>query len=145
MTKEKMAYKEHTRKEIEESKEALEPIMAEGERMANSIMSNNPTQTYFFDIKLNNGLRFVAPRVTLSTVAPDCKITAATLPSTERFIVCLLENGKLAPSDSPKQHKTRESAEKEAERLCRLYHQEFVVLQVVSAIKPQEPKKEVLA
>ena len=145
MTKEKMAYKEHTRKEIEESKEALEPIMAEGERMANSIMSNNPTQTYFFDIKLNNGLRFVAPRVTLSTVAPDCKITAATLPSTERFIVCLLENGKLAPSDSPKQHKTRESAEKEAERLCRLYHQEVVVLQVVSAIKPQEPKKEVLA
>ena len=145
MTKEKMAYKEHTRKEIEESKEALEPIMAEGERMANSIMSNNPTQTYFFDIKLNNGLRFVAPRVTLSTVAPDCKITAATLPSTERFIVCLLENGKLAPSDSPKQHKTRESAEKEAERLCRLYHQEVVVLQVVSAIKPQEPKKEVFA
>lgn len=114
-------------------------------REKNSIMSNNPTQTYFFDIKLNNGLRFVAPRVTLSIVAPDCKITAATLPSTERFIVCLLENGKLAPSDSPKQHKTRESAEKEAERLCRLYHQEFVVLQVVSAVKPQEPKKEVFA
>jgi len=112
-------------------------------REKNSIMSNNPTQTYFFDIKLNNGLRFVAPRVTLSTVAPDCKITAATLPSTERFIVCLLENGKLVPSTEPKQHKTRESAENEAERLCRLYHQEFVVLRVVSAVKPQEPKKEV--
>jgi hypothetical protein len=115
------------------------------QREKNSIMSNNPNQTYSFDIKLDNGMRFVVSGVPLSTVAPDCKITAATLPSTKRFIVCLLENGKLAPSDSPKQHKTRESAEKEAERLCRLYHQEFVVLQVVTAIKPQESKKEVFA
>ena len=114
-------------------------------REKSSIMSNNPNQTYFFDIKLNNGSRLVAPRVMLSTVAPDCKITATTLPSTKRFIVCLVENNKLAPSDSPKQHKTRESAEKEALRLCKLHHQEFVVLQVVSAVKPQEPKKEVFA
>ena len=169
--KETMTYKEHTRKEIENSRKALEPVIAKGEimfaelfkketswgvnpsivdkvnplREKNSIMSNNPNQTYSFEVKLDNGLRFVVPGVTLLNVAPDCKITATTLPSTERFIVCLLENGKLAPSDSPKQHKTRESAEKEAERLCRLYHQEFVVLQVVSAVKPQEPKKEVFA
>ena len=108
------------------------------------IMSNNPNQTYFSDIKLN-GSRLVAPGVTVSNIAPDCKITATTLPSTERFIVCLLENGKLAPSTEPKQHNTRESADKEALRLCKLYHQEFVVLRIVSAIKPQEPKKEVFA
>lgn len=114
-------------------------------REKNPIMSNNPNQTYSFEIKLNNGLRFVAPMVTLSTVALDCKITAATLPSTERFIVCLLENGKLAPSDSPKIHATREKAEKEAERLCRLHNQEFVVLKVTASFKPQQPKKEVFA
>ena len=62
-----------------------------------------------------------------------------------RFIVCLTENSKLAPADIPKIHPTRASAEKEAERLCKLYHQEFVVLQVVSSVKPQEPKKEAFA
>lgn len=62
-----------------------------------------------------------------------------------KFIVCLTENCKLAPAGIPKIHPTRESAEKEAERLCKLHHQEFVVLQVVSSVKPQEPKKEVFA
>lgn len=118
MTKEKMEYKEHTRKEIEISKEALEPIMAKAERIANSI------------IRLNS----YVPNPQIKSIQPANK-----------FIVCLLENGKLAPSIEPKQHNTRESADKEAERLCKLYHQEFVVLQVVTAIKPQEPKKEVFA
>jgi len=111
-----MAYKEHTRKEIENNREALEPVMAKGERMANSIMRFNS----------------YVPNPQIKSIQPANK-----------FIVCLLENGKLAPSTEPKQHKTRECAEKEAERLCKLYHHEFVVLQVVSAVKPQEPKKEV--
>lgn len=177
MTKEKMAYKEHTRKEIENNREALEPIMAKGEikfaekqqsvvrfcpesswgvnpiaddkvnpfQKKSLIISDNPDQTYFFELKLDNGLRFIAPSVKLSAVSPDCKFTAAILPDAERFMVCLLENSKLAPSDRPKVHATRESAENEAEILCKLYHQEFVVLQVVSAVKPQEPKKDVFA
>lgn len=76
---------------------------------------------------------------------PNYTITAALPPKSERFIVCLLYASYLAPADIPKIHTTRESAEKEAERLCKLYHKEFAVLQVVSAIKPQEPKKEVFA
>lgn len=76
---------------------------------------------------------------------PKLIIRAVILPTIERFIVCLSENGKLAPAESPKQHNSRENAEKEAERLCKLYHQEFVVLQVVSAVKPQNPKKEIFA
>ena len=82
---------------------------------------------------------------TIAVTVSDCKITAALMPRIERYIVCLIENGKLAPSTEPKQHNTRESADSEALRLCKLYHQEFAVLQVVSSIKPQEPKKEVFA
>lgn len=101
--------------------------------------------TWSFQLKMDNGYRPASISVTASKTAENCKFTAAILPDTERFIACLIENGKLAPAESPKQHKTRESAEKEAERLCKLYHQEFAVLRVVSAVKPQEPKKEVFA
>lgn len=101
--------------------------------------------TWSFQLQMDNGYRPASVSVIASKTAGNCKFTAATLPDTERFIVCLLKNGNLAPSTSPKQHKSRESAENEAERLCKLYHKEFVVLQVVSAIKPQEPKKEVFA
>lgn len=103
------------------------------------------SSTWSFQLNMDNGYRPASISVTASKTAENCKFTAAILPDTERFIVCLVENDKLAPSDSPKQHKTRESAEKEAERLCKLHHQEFVVLQIVSAVKPQEPKKEVFA
>lgn len=101
--------------------------------------------TWSFQINMDNGYRPAQINVIASKTAENCKFTAAILPATERFIVCLLENSNLAPSTSPKQHKSRESAENEAERLCKLYHKEFAVLQVVSTIKPQEPKKEVFA
>lgn len=101
--------------------------------------------TWSFQLRMDSGYRPASISVTASKTAENCKFIAAILPDTERFITCLLENGKLAPSTNPKQHKSRESAEKEAERLCKLYHQEFVVLQIVSAVKPQEPKKEVFA
>ena len=103
------------------------------------------SNTWSFQLQMDNGYRPASISVTASKTAENCKFTAAILPDTERFIVCLVENDKLAPSDSPKQHKTRESAEKEAERLCKLYHQEFVVLKVTASFKPQQPKKEVFA
>lgn len=107
--------------------------------------TKNIPNAWSFQLRMDNGYRPASVSVIASKTAENCKFTAATLPDTERFIVCSIENGNLAPSTSPKQHKSRESAEKEAERLCKLYHQEFAVLQVVSAIKPQEPKKEVFA
>lgn len=107
--------------------------------------SKNVKNTWSFQINMDNGYRPAQINVIASKTADNCKFTAAILPDANRFIVCLTENSKLAPADIPKIHPTRESAEKEAERLCKLHHQEFVVLQVVSAVKPQEPKKEVFA
>lgn len=101
--------------------------------------------TWSFQINMDNGYRPAQINVIASKTADHCKFTASILPEISRFIVCLSENCKLAPADIPKIHPTRESAEKEAERLCKLHHQEFVVLQVVSSVKPQEPKKEVFA
>lgn len=54
-----------------------------------------------------------------------------------RYIVCLIENGALKPSESPKIHKTEESATKEASRLCKKHNQMFVVLKVCAEAAPE--------
>lgn len=126
---------------INPTKETLETVMAKGERIANSIMGFNSTELSFAHDKELNA------RETFLKIAKEHREYRRRLELNEsrRFIVSLLENGILQPSATPKIHNTIESAEMEAERLCKLHHQEFAVLQVVSAVKPQEPKKEVFA
>lgn len=156
--KETMAYKEHTRKEIENNGEALEPVMAKGERMANSIMGFNSSKEKLVTLKDGSGRTLnpimgsysykCEPRKTLIDTFTETNAILADLPfvlKSSKFIVSLLENDILEPSVNPKIHDSIESAEKEAERLCRLHNQEFVVLKVTASFKPQEPKKEVFA
>jgi hypothetical protein len=58
-----------------------------------------------------------------------------------RYIVCLADSGELKPSDTPKQHKSEFAATNEAERLCKLHKQKFVVLKVIAEVEPEiKPK-----
>lgn len=125
---------------IEKPRETLENVMAKGERMANSIMGFNSYVPFSPEKELN-------ARETFLKIAKEHREYIRRMESNEshRFIVSLLENDMLEPSTNPKIHDSIESAEKEAERLCRLHNQEFVVLKVTASFKPQQPKKEVFA
>lgn len=124
---------------IKPSKETIASIMAKGERMANSIMGFNSKEVEMSDLEIVIENRLFGPW-------PKLKITSAVVSTkSNKFIVSLLENSVLQPSTNPKIHETEKSAEMEAERLCRLHNQEFVILKVTASFKPQQPKKEVFA